>query len=92
MSENKNKVKVNIYGEEYTIKSSLPVNYMKRLADYVNTKMNEVSGSSRSSIGLHRIAVLTALNLSDEIYNLKREVKKLNIKLEEERKKPGDSK
>ncbi|UNC92643.1 cell division protein ZapA [Candidatus Contubernalis alkaliaceticus] len=90
MSENKNKVKVNIYGEDYTIRSSLPVNYMKRLADYVNSKMNEVSGSSTSGIGMHKIAILAALNLSDEIYNLKREVKKLNNKLEEKNIKPGD--
>ncbi len=91
MNDGKNKVKVKIYGEEYTIKSELPVNYMKRLAEYVNTKMQELSQVT-GSISKTRIAVLTAINLSNEIYNLKREVKKLNIKLEEKSKKTGDAK
>lgn len=91
MKDEKNKVKVKIYGEEYTIKSELPVNYMKRLAEYVNTKMHELSQGS-GSISNSKIAVLTAINLSNEIYNLKREVKKLTIKLDEKSKKTGDSK
>lgn len=91
MNDGKNKVKVKIYGEEYIIKSELPVNYMKRLADYVNTKMYDLSQAS-GGISKSRIAVLAAINLSDEIFNLKREVKKLNMKLEEKSRKTGDSK
>ncbi len=86
MADNKNKVSVEIFGDEYTLKSDLPANYMKKLADYVDSKMQELSQKS-SSLGVHKIAILTAINLSDEIFNLRRELKRVNAKLEEEEKK-----
>ncbi|PKM81379.1 MAG: cell division protein ZapA [Firmicutes bacterium HGW-Firmicutes-13] len=88
MSE-KNKVKVNIFGDEYTLKAELPVNYMKKLAGYVDTKMHEFAQKGISQ-GTHKIAVLTAINLTDEIFNLRRELKHVKAKLEKEREKFGD--
>ncbi len=82
----KNKVKVNIFGDEYTLKAELPVNYMKKLAGYVDTKMHEFAQKGLSQ-GTHKVAVLTAINLTDEIFNLRRELKHVKAKLENEREK-----
>ncbi len=90
MTENKNKVDVKIFGEEYAIKANLPANYMKKLAAYVDTKMLEVAEKNYHQ-GVHKIAILTAINLSDEIFNLQRELKLAKAKLEQ-REKKGDTK
>ncbi|RQD77251.1 MAG: cell division protein ZapA [Candidatus Syntrophonatronum acetioxidans] len=86
MADNKNKVSVEIFGDEYTLKSDLPANYMKKLSDYVDSKMQALAQKS-SRMGVHKIAILTAINLTDEIFNLRRELKRVNAKLEEEEKK-----
>lgn len=91
MTKNKNKVDVEIFGDEYTLKSDLPANYMKKLAEYVDGKMQELA-ERNNSIGVHKVAILTAINLSDEIFNLRRELKGVNARLEEkEKKKKGET-
>lgn len=82
----KNKVKVNIFGDEYTLKAELSVNYMKKLAGYVDAKMHEFAQKGTSQ-GSHKVAVLTAVNLTNEIFNLRRELKHVKAKLEREREK-----
>ena len=63
----KNVLRVNIYGTEYTIKGNNDANYMKFVADYVDKKMREIDSSlsSRSSL---RAAILAALNITDELF------------------------
>jgi cell division protein ZapA len=72
----KNRVQVRIYGEDYTMKSEAAQDYMKRVAFYVDEKMRQVSqGNSR--LGLNKLAVLTAVNLADELFRVRKELREL---------------
>ena len=43
MSDEYNILKVNIYGTEYPIKGTTDVEYIKKVAQYVDSKMREVN-------------------------------------------------
>lgn len=63
-------VTVKIFGSEYTIRASQDPGYLKELADYVDAKMREIaSGGMASST---KVAVLAALNITDELKSLER--------------------
>ncbi len=65
------KVKVTIFGQTYTIKGDTEPEYILELADYVNGKMEEVSAGIVSSNSTH-VAILVALNIADEYFQLKK--------------------
>tara|TARA_B100001750_G_C15036679_1_gene364538 strand:+ start:172 stop:474 length:303 start_codon:yes stop_codon:yes gene_type:complete len=60
--------KVVIFGQEYMIKSSASSEYINKVAAYLNEKMQEVqdSGIDQSTQQL-RIAILAAMNITDEL-------------------------
>ena len=60
--------KVMIFGQEYMIKSSASSEYINKVASYLNEKMLEVqeSGIDQSTQQL-RIAILAAMNITDEL-------------------------
>ncbi len=66
-----NNVKVEIFGQTYTINGDAPQEYIIRLADYINDKMREIS-SGISNTNPQQIAILAALNIADEYFQLKR--------------------
>ncbi len=59
--------KVSIFGEEYRIAGDDPEISVPELAAYVHGKMNDVKGHTKT-FDTKRIAVLTALNLADELF------------------------
>lgn len=61
----KNKVIVRIYGQEHTLRSDDSREYMQRVANLVDDKMKEI-GSVNKRLSTSQLAVLTALNLTDE--------------------------
>lgn len=65
------KVKVTIFGQTYTIKGDTAPEYILELAEYVNTKMEEVSSGIASTNSTH-VAILVALNIADEYFQLKK--------------------
>lgn len=67
MSDDYNILKVHIYGTEYPIKGSTDIEYIKKVAQYVDYKMREVnkSGSIDSSL---KVSILAALNITDELF------------------------
>jgi len=65
-------VKVEIYGQTYTIRGELDEVYVQELAAYVDTKMRAISGMT-SMIDTQRIAVLAALAIADELHSSKKE-------------------
>jgi len=69
--ENKRTVKVKIYGKEYSIISAENPDYVEEVARYVDSKMSEVDRSGISSSPI-RVAVLAALNITDELFNERR--------------------
>ena len=72
MEENNNGVCVDIFGSEYVIKGDGNSDYTKEIANYVDSKMKEISINT-SNVSSLKVAILTALNLADEIYKLKKE-------------------
>lgn len=76
----KNRVNVKIYGEEYTMRSPSSPEYMKRIAHYVDEKMKHI-GQANSRLGVNKVAVLTALNLADELFRVRKELRELESQL-----------
>jgi len=62
-----NRVKVEIYGQSYTLSGDLDEAYVQRLARYVDEKMRAVSESTQT-VDSVRVAVLAAMSIADELH------------------------
>ena len=71
-----NKVKVRIYGQEYTIAGEKDEETIRKVAGHVNDKMREL-GRGFSSNGQGTLAVLTAINIADEYFGAQEEIQRL---------------
>ncbi len=60
-------LKVNIYGTEYPIRGEVDVDYIRRVAEYVDRKMREVDQNTTAKSSL-KVAILAALNIADELF------------------------
>lgn len=86
MKEKKiNKVTVGIFSEEYIVTGDENPEYMQMLASYVDRKMRMVQ-QRNPNLSNTKIAVLTALNLADELNKLQEDYDELVKALEEEKK------
>ncbi len=63
----KNRVAMAINGRMYTLVSDESVEYMTRLADYINDKISEIRKTTDNTMG-ERPVVLALLNISDELF------------------------
>jgi len=63
---------VEIYGTSYVIKGDADPEYVRQLARYVDEKMRSVARKGPANVGGHKVAVLAALNIADELYRLRR--------------------
>ena len=63
---------VKIFGRDYPIASDQNPEYIKRLAEFVDKKMNEMAQEG-DSLSTSRIAVLACLNIADELMRTKNE-------------------
>jgi cell division protein ZapA len=61
----KRNVTVDIFGQQYSLKSEVAEEQVKKVAAYVDRKMREVAEGTKSVDSLH-IAILTALNIAQE--------------------------
>ena len=61
-----NRVTISICGEEYTFVAEEAPSYMEKVGSYVNDKMDEMLLSSKAS--RTDAAVLTAVNIADELF------------------------
>ncbi|MDR3294840.1 MAG: cell division protein ZapA [Clostridiales Family XIII bacterium] len=78
------KVKVKIYGQEYTISGDKPQAYIERVADYVDEKMRQVSNIFPGG-AVSALTALAAVNIADELFSAElaaQEVKSKNDQLE----------
>ena len=66
MSNKENKIKVEIFGTSYILKGESGTEYMQELASYVDKKMREIQQET-GIISPAKIAILTALNIADEL-------------------------
>ena len=63
-------VEVKILGQKVTLRSEDEEEYIRRVAEYVDEKMREVSKSAAPR-GKYTVAMLVALNIADEYHRLK---------------------
>jgi len=77
-----NKVMVNIYGEEYPITSHSDPSYISKIADFVDTKMKDTARSSKIA-ARDKIAILAALSIASELFELREEESSSEIKYDE---------
>ena len=75
--------KVNIFGQNYVVRSAAGQKYLEEVAAYVNEKMEEIKASGIDDSQQLRIAVLSAMNITDELFTYRKEKKKFVDKVEE---------
>lgn len=63
-------IRVEIYNQTYNIRSDGDNEYIIRLADYVDSKMREISSGTLTVDSL-KVAILAALHIADEYHQLK---------------------
>jgi cell division protein ZapA len=67
MFADSNVVKVTIFGAEYAIRGDSDPEYIRHVAEYVDSKMREVDESTSVNSSL-KVAILAALNIADELF------------------------
>lgn len=68
--QNTDVVRVRLFGREYGIKGHGNVQYVKRLADYINEKAESIKRQS-GVVSTMDLAILTLLNITDEKFQEK---------------------
>ncbi|WP_424565525.1 cell division protein ZapA [Tepidibacillus fermentans] len=80
--EQKNRLTISIYGQQYTIVGKASSNYLRMVSGYVDDKMRQIAGSN-ARLDTTKIAVLTAVNIADEYFRLKQEYDELRKLIED---------
>lgn len=74
--DRKNTVKVRIGGEDFFIKGNNSKEHIKKVAEYVDFILEEIS-HSYPGLSSRKKALLAALNLTDELFKLEKEYNEL---------------
>lgn len=69
-------VQVEILGQVYSIKGMEDHAYLRELAAFCDAKMREVQKGTGTS-DAHRVAILAALTISDELFHLRQQFRAL---------------
>lgn len=64
---------VDIYGQKFPVRGKIDPDFINRIADYVNEKMMEVGANMPSAAALDKIAIMAALNIAGELFQLRSE-------------------
>jgi cell division protein ZapA len=75
-------VRIQILGQVYNIKGQDDPGYIRELAALLDAKMKEIQKGT-GTIEPHRVAILTALTISDELYRLQEKYRVLERSAEE---------
>jgi len=59
-------VEIKVFGQVYTVKTDAQEDHIQKVAQYVNEKMDEVTKNTKSVSSLN-VAILTALNIADDL-------------------------
>lgn len=79
MMEERNRVQVKIYGQEFTISGEQPRDHIIKVADHVDRAMHELA-KGLPSCPTSSLAVLAAVNCADEYYRSVDNVNELKAK------------
>jgi cell division protein ZapA len=63
---------VQILDREYKIRGAADATYIREVAQYVDAKLREVSQGSTVAPASERVAILAAMNIADELFQLRR--------------------
>src|SRR6476660_9918360 len=63
-------IRVEIYNQSYNIRSDGDSDYLTKLADFVDSRMREISSGTLTVDSL-KVAILAALHIADELHRLK---------------------
>ena len=66
-------VKVQIFGQTYTISGELDEDYVLKLASFVDEKMRAVANAT-ATVDTQKVAVLAALAIADELHSAQRDL------------------
>jgi cell division protein ZapA len=65
-------VKVQIFGQVYSIQGELDAKYVQKLAKFVDEKMHEIADVTKT-VDTQKVAVLAALAIADELHSMQRD-------------------
>lgn len=68
----KKTTEVSVMGQKLMVKSDSGDDYVVRIAEYVDRKINEVMQNTKSVASLN-VAILAAMNIADEYLKIKRD-------------------
>ena len=67
-----NAVKVQIFGQTYTVRGELDERYVQKLAAYVDEKMSAIADAT-TTVDTQKVAVLAALAIADELHTIRKD-------------------
>ena len=67
MSDKRHVAKVNIVGEEYTVRSDATPEHTRAVAAYLDREIRKVLGAN-SLMETHKAAILAAMSITDELF------------------------
>ncbi len=76
MSNRSEVTRVNIFGREYTIRGAGSPAYIAEIAHYVDMKMRQMTDNATMA-STAKVAIFAALNIADELYQTREELRKL---------------
>jgi cell division protein ZapA len=81
-AERRTSVRVTIFGDEYAIRSDASAAHTREVAEYVDRTIREVL-SAGTIVETHKVAILAALKITDELFRLRTEERALTSAIEE---------
>jgi cell division protein ZapA len=82
MENNSHSYKVVIYNQTYSLRSDHGPDYIHELAAYVDKRMGEIASATMTVDSL-RVAILAALQIADELYQARNEIKETENQIAE---------
>jgi cell division protein ZapA len=64
-------IEVEVFGQTFTVHSEDDEEYVRQLASYVDQRMRQVGGSSKTAVPL-RVGIMAAMSIADECYKASR--------------------
>ena len=69
MSDEGNQVQISIFGQEYSVRAPADPDYIIKIGEYLDDKMREVQAGFSTTQSSTRIAILAAMNITDELFS-----------------------
>ena len=81
MDDREKTVQVIVFGQECVIRGDADADYMRQIAAFVDARMRE-GRAAQPSVPPLKVAILTALNLADELFACQREKEEIIARVE----------